>query len=126
MVDGVLMGKVKILCDIELVHPFDKNLNFTSRGNRHNRKLLPYLTVWPYFVYRIYDPCFMMKEINQQLQAWANISTPNTANPAASKLKDVQESVITSPPIDEDDDDESGFQIKKTVVSCRLFAINIV
>lgn len=121
--DGFLMGKVKILRDIELTHPFEKNLDLTARGNTHNRKLLPLLTVWPYFAYRIYDPHFMMKKINEQLHNWANISRPSASNSGPSKIKEVQESIVNSPPINnnedenEEDDGERGLQIKKTVVS---------
>ncbi|XP_053206899.1 protein cereblon-like [Panonychus citri] len=113
--DGFIMGKVRIMCDIELLHPFEKDLDFTSKGNRFNSKLVPALTVWPSFVYRMYDSHYIMHKINDQLRNWANISKPSPGNPIVDhKMKEVQQSVQTT----ESEDNVSGaIQIRKTVVT---------
>lgn len=111
--DGFLMGKVKILRDVEFIHPFDKDIGLSCRGNKFNRKLLPVVTVLPYFLYKLYDPYFMMKKINQQLHNWANVARPSPNNPIDTKIREVHESVSTS----QDSGGEGGIKVRKTMVT---------
>ena len=71
-VDGILMGKVKILPEVNLIHPFKANVLGSTRGSKFNSKLVPAMARFPKFVYNLYNPDILMKRIGIHLENWAS------------------------------------------------------
>jgi len=112
-INGLLMGKVKILCEMDLTHPLKKDLQLiNNKGNRYNSRLLPVISRWPLFVYKMYDSHFLMNKINEQIHNWANISKASSGHSVDKKIKSVQESNICS-----QDDEGERIQVKRRLVT---------
>ncbi|RWS28543.1 protein cereblon-like isoform X1 [Leptotrombidium deliense] len=70
--DGILMGKVRILPETDLSNPLQSNIMAASKGNKVNKRIMPVSTPWSSWVYRMYDPYFLMDQINSHLNNWAS------------------------------------------------------
>lgn len=70
--DGILIGKVRVLEDINLPNQLTSNCLGLARGSSQNKKLLPGCTVWPRFVYEMYDSQVLMDTIKKHLENWVN------------------------------------------------------
>lgn len=79
-IDGILMGKVKVLPEADVVHPFKRNCLASMHGCRFNRKLLPVSTPFPFFVYDMYDPVSLMQRIMIHLEHWTMFERSNNSN----------------------------------------------
>lgn len=69
-----LMANVFILPEINVKHPFDKDIGLSSRGYKHNRKLVPVCTPIPSFAYDLYHTEYLMNKIRSHLNQWASFS----------------------------------------------------
>lgn len=82
-VDGILMGKVKILSEAHLTHPFRANILGSIHGSRFNSVLVPAMTRLPHFVYNLYSPEILMRRISIHLERWASFDNRDTSDPEA-------------------------------------------
>ena len=69
-VDGILMGRVQILPQVDISHPGQKHCLSSSHGSRFNGQLLPVCTPIPSFVYDMYDPKILRDRILSYLGNW--------------------------------------------------------
>ncbi|RWS01038.1 protein cereblon-like protein [Dinothrombium tinctorium] len=106
--DGILMGKVKILPECELVNPLRSNFLLSSRGVRASRRMLAVSTPWPRWVYRMYDPYILMDQINLHLNNWA--SSGKSKDPLRIRKTTTRESTGPS-------QDASNMRVTRTIVT---------
>jgi len=89
-IDGILMGRVKVLPEVDLVHPYNRNCLNSAIGVRMNKKHLPVSTPLPSFVYDMYDPQVIMQRIMIHLEHWTmfertgNITRESTSSRTSS------------------------------------------
>lgn len=94
-VDGILMGKVQILPEIELSSP----LNVRIFSNV--QKTLPACTYWNRWVYELYDPDILMKKIKVYLKNWIKLGHDYSPNLAPSKPFEFSYWVAATLPLDD-------------------------
>ncbi|KAI1296542.1 Protein cereblon [Halotydeus destructor] len=96
--DGILMGKVKILLEIELMSPFEKNSLHFARGSKCNAKLLSVSTPFPKFVYEMYEANVLMECIKNHLENWVSFESARrerSPQPKPGTVKNTQTHVAT-------------------------------
>lgn len=80
-IDGILMGRVKILPEADVIHPYKRNCLVSSyHGSKFNRQLLAVSTPLPSFVYNLYEPQRLMQKIMSHLEHWTIFDRGNNSN----------------------------------------------
>ena len=85
--DGILMGKVNILAESHVTHPFKQNCLQSRHGFRFNHKLLPACTPLPAIVYEQYDPQLLMQRIMSHLENWASFERKSSCPTRATSTR---------------------------------------
>jgi hypothetical protein len=85
--DGILMGKVNILPEANISHPYKVNCLNLRTGFKHNERLLPAMTPLPAFVYQQYDPQLLMQRIMSHLESWASFERKSSCPTRATSTR---------------------------------------
>lgn len=99
-VDGILMGKCKVLPEVDLINPLKINCLPSATGFKYNRKFLTACTPLPSFVYQMYDSQVLMDTIKNHLESWVNFDKDGNKagdNKVTSTTTQVATGVTSSP-----------------------------